>query len=109
MLEHQVNCQKGDGEPPTVSKDVAQTSSLGKMSANHLKYIASHVIPQQPMFLAAVLSALQQVCDLYSMFWFSAYKNEVSDHTEVVERIPVGKTPAHLCTDVTLPLQYISV
>jgi hypothetical protein len=63
MLEHQVNCQKGDGEPPTVSKDVVQTSSMGKLSANHLKYIAGHVIPQQPMFLAAVLSALQQVYD----------------------------------------------
>jgi hypothetical protein len=63
MLEHQVHCQKGDGEPPAVSKDVAQTSSLGKLSANQLKYIAGHVIPQQPMFLAAVLSALRQVCD----------------------------------------------
>jgi hypothetical protein len=63
MLEHQVNCQKGDGESPAVSKDMVQTSSLSKLSANQLKYIAGHVIPQQPMFLAAVLSALQQVCD----------------------------------------------
>jgi hypothetical protein len=63
MLEHQVNCQKGDGESPAVSKDVVHTSSLSKLSANQLKYIAGHVIPQQPMFLAAVLSALQQVCD----------------------------------------------
>lgn len=60
MLEHQVNCQKGDGESPAVSKDVVHTSSLSKLSANQLKYIAGHVIPQQPMFLAAVLSALQQ-------------------------------------------------
>jgi len=43
------------------------------------------------------------------MFWFSAYKNEVSDHIEVMEIIPVGKSPAHLCADVTLLLQYISV
>jgi hypothetical protein len=63
MLEHQVNFQKGDGEPPTVSKDLVQTSSLGKLSAKQLKYLAGHVIPQQPMFLAAVLSALQQVYD----------------------------------------------
>jgi hypothetical protein len=62
MLEHQVNCQKGDGETPTPNKEVVQTPSLSKLPANQLKYIAGHMIPQQPMFLAAILSALQQVC-----------------------------------------------
>jgi hypothetical protein len=61
MLEHQVNCQIGDGETSAVSREVVQTSSLSKLPANQLKYIAGHVIPQQPMFLAAILSALQQV------------------------------------------------
>lgn len=62
MLEHQVNCQKGDGETPTSSKETTQqnTSSLSRTPANQLKYIAGHMIPQQPMFLAAILSALQQ-------------------------------------------------
>ncbi|KDR16353.1 protein dopey-1 homolog isoform X2 [Zootermopsis nevadensis] len=59
MLEHQVNSQKGDGETPTASKEVDLTS-LSKFPANQFKYIAGHVIPQQPMFLAAILSALQQ-------------------------------------------------
>jgi hypothetical protein len=62
MLEHQVNSQKGDGETPAASKEVEQTS-LSKLPANQFKYTAAHVIPQQPMFLAAILSALQQVCD----------------------------------------------
>ncbi|XP_023718221.1 protein dopey-1 homolog isoform X2 [Cryptotermes secundus] len=60
MLEHQVNCQKGDGETAAVSKEVMQVSSLSRVPANQLKYIGGHVIAQQPMFLAAILSALQQ-------------------------------------------------
>jgi hypothetical protein len=62
MLEHQVIFQKGDGETPAANKEVEQTS-VSKQAANQFKYIAGHVIPQQPMFLAAILSALQQVCD----------------------------------------------
>jgi hypothetical protein len=61
MLEHQVNCQKGDGETPAVSKEVMQISSLSRLPANQLKYIGGHVITQQPMFLAAIINALQQV------------------------------------------------
>lgn len=61
MLEHQVNCQKGDGETAAVNKEVMQVSSLSRVPANQLKYIGGHVIAQQPMFLAAILSALQQV------------------------------------------------
>jgi hypothetical protein len=61
MLEHQVNCQKGDGETAAVIKEVVQISSLRKLPPNQLKYIGGHVIAQQPMFLAAILSALQQV------------------------------------------------
>jgi hypothetical protein len=43
------------------------------------------------------------------LFWFFAYKNEIFEYSEVMEAIPVGKSPAHLSTDVTLPLQYISL
>jgi len=43
------------------------------------------------------------------VFWFFAYKNEICEYSEVMEGIPVGKSPAHLCTDVTLPLHYISL
>ncbi|XP_067010621.2 protein dopey-1 homolog [Anabrus simplex] len=48
MLEHQVNLQKGDD-----SKD-----SL-KIPANQQKYVAGVAIPHQPMFLAAILTALK--------------------------------------------------
>jgi hypothetical protein len=61
MLEHQVNCQKGDVEAPAVNREVVQILSLSKLPANQLKYIGGHVIAEQPMFLAAVLSALKQV------------------------------------------------
>jgi hypothetical protein len=60
MLEHQVNCQKGDVEAPAVNREVVQISQ-SKLPGNQLKYIGGHVIAQQPMFLAAILSALQQV------------------------------------------------
>jgi hypothetical protein len=61
MLEQQVNCQKGDVDTSGASKEAVQISALNRMAANQMKYISGHVIAQQPMFLTAILSALQQV------------------------------------------------
>jgi hypothetical protein len=61
MLEHQVILQKGDSETPISSKESTPVSTMSKMSTNQLKYNAGYLIPQQPMFLSAVLSALKQV------------------------------------------------
>ncbi|KAJ9601413.1 hypothetical protein L9F63_000437, partial [Diploptera punctata] len=60
MLEHQVNCQKGDSDTPASSKESTPVSTMSKISTNQLKYNAGHLIPQQPMFLSAILSALKQ-------------------------------------------------
>nr|CAD7588637.1 unnamed protein product [Timema genevievae] len=56
MLEHQVNTQKGEDDtgPP-----VANTPAK-PITGYHLKFNAGLNIPQQPMFLAAILSALRQ-------------------------------------------------
>ncbi|PSN50572.1 hypothetical protein C0J52_14759 [Blattella germanica] len=55
-----VNCQKGDAaETPAASKESTPTSTLSKVPQNQLKYNAGHLIPQQPMFLNAVVSALK--------------------------------------------------
>lgn len=70
MLEHQVNLQKG--ELDSSNKDTNSTQS-GE-SINHIpggsissrphqqfKYITGSVIPQQPMFLNAIIIALKLV------------------------------------------------
>nr|CAD7456244.1 unnamed protein product [Timema tahoe] len=56
MLEHQVNTQKGEDDtgPPVANTPAKPTTGY------HLKFNAGLNIPQQPMFLAAILSALRQ-------------------------------------------------
>ncbi|XP_063217046.1 protein dopey-1 homolog isoform X2 [Bacillus rossius redtenbacheri] len=63
MLEHQVNAQKGDADAvPTGAGKETQAAAGAKSpsSSFQLKYVAGLPIPQQPMFLAAILSALRQ-------------------------------------------------
>ncbi|XP_024938328.1 protein dopey-1 homolog isoform X2 [Cephus cinctus] len=60
MLEHQCGAQKGDEVgPPTPSSPTTPTKGAPNLIGNSLKYIPGASIPQQPMFLASILSALQ--------------------------------------------------
>ncbi|XP_012276640.1 protein dopey-1 homolog isoform X2 [Orussus abietinus] len=60
MLEHQCGIQKGD-EVALVTQQTppTPTKSPPNLTGNTLKYVAGAPIPQQPMFLASILSALQ--------------------------------------------------
>lgn len=60
MLEHQCGIQKGDevGLPAPVTP-TTPTKSAPSLAGNALKYLPNAPIPQQPMFLASILSALQ--------------------------------------------------
>lgn len=52
MLEHEVNSRKGDSEAGAEKSAASDTSG-------ELKYVLGKVIPQQPMFLAAIIRALE--------------------------------------------------
>ncbi|XP_053971376.1 protein dopey-1 homolog isoform X2 [Hylaeus volcanicus] len=60
MLEHQCSNQKGEEIcPPTAPAPSTPTKTVPNIMGNSLKYIPGAPIPQQPMFLASILSALQ--------------------------------------------------
>ncbi|XP_050446319.1 protein dopey-1 homolog isoform X1 [Cataglyphis hispanica] len=60
MLEHQCSSQKGEEINPTTSSiPSSPTRTLPNLIGNSLKYVSGAAIPQQPMFLASILSALQ--------------------------------------------------
>ncbi|EFN67195.1 Protein dopey-1-like protein, partial [Camponotus floridanus] len=60
MLEHQCSSQKGEEINPTTSSiPSSPTRTSPSLIGNNLKYISGAAIPQQPMFLASILSALQ--------------------------------------------------
>ncbi|XP_070151430.1 protein DOP1 homolog isoform X2 [Polyergus mexicanus] len=60
MLEHQCSSQKGEEiNSTTSSMPSSPTRILPSLIGNSLKYISGAAIPQQPMFLASILSALQ--------------------------------------------------
>lgn len=65
MLEHQCGSQKGEEIcPPTTPPPPTQTTptkTVPNIMGNSLKYIPGAPIPQQPMFPASILSALQLV------------------------------------------------
>lgn len=64
MLEHQCSGAKVD-ESPQNQQSGAQIPSL---SGSAMKYIPGNPIPQQPMFLASILSALQLVSEFLSFY-----------------------------------------
>ncbi|XP_076753567.1 protein DOP1 homolog isoform X2 [Xylocopa sonorina] len=60
MLEHQCSNQKGEEIcPPTTATPGTPTKNIPNIMGNSLKYLPGALIPQQPMFLASILSALQ--------------------------------------------------
>lgn len=63
MLEHQIGAQKGEeigssNLPTTLSSPSRVPHNL---TGNTLKYVTGSPIPQQPMFLASIISALKLV------------------------------------------------
>lgn len=63
MLEHQCSNQKGEEiNSMTSSIPSSPTRISSNLIGNNLKYISGAAIPQQPLFLASILSALQLVC-----------------------------------------------
>jgi hypothetical protein len=61
MLEHQCGAQKGEDVAVTASTPTTPSRTADNLSGNTLKYIAGAPIPQQPMLLASILSALKLV------------------------------------------------
>lgn len=60
MLEHQCGNQKGEEIcPSNTTIPNTPTENIPNIMGNSLKYIPGASIPQQPMFLASILSALQ--------------------------------------------------
>ncbi|XP_011859860.1 PREDICTED: protein dopey-1 homolog isoform X1 [Vollenhovia emeryi] len=59
MLEHQCSSQKGEEINPTTSPIPSSPTRASNLIGNSLKYVSGAAIPQQPMFLASILSALQ--------------------------------------------------
>ncbi|XP_031783167.1 protein dopey-1 homolog isoform X3 [Nasonia vitripennis] len=59
MLEHQCGAQKGEEVVATSSTPTSPSRNAHNLSGNTLKYVAGAPIPQQPMFLASILSALK--------------------------------------------------
>lgn len=57
MLEHQVNLQKGDDATSPTTKEPKETST--PIKSPQQKYVANLAIPEQPMFLSGILSALK--------------------------------------------------
>ena len=64
MLEHQCSSQKGEEINSTMSPIPCSPTRASNLIGNTLtlKYVSGAAIPQQPMFLASILSALQLVC-----------------------------------------------
>ena len=62
MLEHQCSNQKGEEIcPPIIPTPSTPIKTIPNITGNSLKYLPGASIPQQPMFLASILSALQLV------------------------------------------------
>ncbi|KAK9297047.1 hypothetical protein QLX08_009141 [Tetragonisca angustula] len=60
MLEHQCSNQKGEEIcPPIIPTPSTPIKTIPNITGNSLKYLPGASIPQQPMFLASILSALQ--------------------------------------------------
>ncbi|XP_033225159.1 protein dopey-1 homolog isoform X2 [Belonocnema kinseyi] len=60
MLEHQIGAQKGDDiTSGAISTPNSPFRSGHNLTGNTLKYVTGAPIPQQPMFLASVISALK--------------------------------------------------
>ncbi|XP_076277872.1 protein DOP1 homolog isoform X2 [Lasioglossum baleicum] len=60
MLEHQCGSQKGEDIcAATTSTPSTPTRTVPNIMGSSLKYVPGAPIPQQPMFLASILSALQ--------------------------------------------------
>ncbi|KYM98153.1 Protein dopey-1 like protein [Cyphomyrmex costatus] len=61
MLEHQCSSQKGEEMNSTTSLIPSSPTRASNLIGNSLtlKYVSGAAIPQQPMFLASILSALQ--------------------------------------------------
>ncbi|KAK0181813.1 hypothetical protein PV327_000009 [Microctonus hyperodae] len=63
MLEYQCGVQKGDDTVPTVpiiqQIPTTPTENISNISGGNLEYISGAPIPNQPLFLASILSALQ--------------------------------------------------
>ncbi|KZC07062.1 Protein dopey-1 like protein [Dufourea novaeangliae] len=60
MLEHQCSSQKGEEIcPPVAPTPSTPTRTVPNITGSSLKYVPGAPIPQQPMFLASILSALQ--------------------------------------------------
>lgn len=82
MLEHQCGNQKGEEIcPPTTPTPSTPTKTVPNIMGSSLKYLVGTSIPQQPMFLASILSALQLV-NMYFQYshtykilfqWFSSF------------------------------------
>lgn len=62
MLEHQCGVQKGE-EVNASASSIPTSPNKGtyNLSGNNLKYIPGLSVPQQPMFIASILSALKLV------------------------------------------------
>lgn len=67
MLEHQCCSQKGEEINSTTSPIPSSPTRASNLIGNNLtlKYVSGAAIPQQPMFLASILSALQLVSYLF--------------------------------------------
>lgn len=62
MLEHQCAVQKGEDVASATPTEPLTPSRLPhNINASNLKYVPGLPIPQQPMFLASILSALKLV------------------------------------------------
>ena len=62
MLEHQCGVQKGeDVNMSNTSTMTSPSRTTYNLSGNNLKYTKELTIPQQPMFIASILSALKLV------------------------------------------------
>lgn len=70
MLEHQCGNQKGEEIcPPITPTPSTPTKTVPNIMGNSLKYVPNAPIPQQPMFLASILSALQLVCIQFQLYY----------------------------------------
>lgn len=75
MLEHQCSSQKGEEINSTTSSIPSSPTRASNLIGNSLKYVSGAAIPQQPMFLASILSALQLVCNLFQCILLDRFKS----------------------------------
>ena len=61
MLEHQCGNQKSEDTQISQASPTTPSGITQSLSNNSLKYIPGAPIPQQPMFVASILSALKLV------------------------------------------------